>query len=371
MTPLAKQEVTRLFQLAGVEINGTKPWDITINNDAFYPRVLSGGTLAFGESYMDGWWDSTALDELATKLLNVNISASLQPWRLFIPAALAWLSNRQKKSRAFIIGKRHYDIGNSLYERMLDTRMTYTCGYWKNATNLEDAQTAKLDLVCKKLNLQPGQRVLDIGCGWGSFAAYAAKQYHVEVVGITVSKEQAALAKTRCAGLPVEIRLQDYRDVTDSFDNIVSLGMFEHVGYKNYRTYMEVVRHALKKNGLFLLHTIGGNTSVHSTDPWIERYIFPNSMLPSIKQISHAAEGLFVVEDWHNFGTDYDKTLMAWHHNFSSRWQEIADQFDTRFFRMWSFYLLVCAATFRVRKNQLWQIVLSKNGVPGGYQSIR
>jgi cyclopropane-fatty-acyl-phospholipid synthase len=221
--------------------------------------------------------------------------------------------------------------------------------------------------VCKKINLQPGQRVLDIGCGWGSFAQYAAEEYGAEVVGITVSKEQVELGRERCKGLPVEIRLQDYREINEPFDHIISLGMIEHVGSKNYRTYMQTAHRCLKDNGIFLLHTIGSNRSVRTTDPWIEKYIFPNSQLPSIRQLALAAEGLFVMEDWQNFGVHYDKTLMAWYQNFDTGWDELKSTYSERFYRMWTYYLLSCAGSFRARKNQLWQIVFSKQGIPGGF----
>ena len=254
---------------------------------------------------------------------------------------------------------------------MLDERMVYTCGYWKDVNNLDDAQEKKLDLVCRKIGLKSGQRILDIGCGWGSFAKFAAERYGAQVVGITVSKEQVVLARERCKGLPVEIRLQDYRDLNEKFDHIISLGMFEHVGYKNYREYMTVARRCLVDGGLFLLHTIGGNISSTQTDAWIDKYIFPNSIIPSAKQITSAYEGLFVMEDWHNFGTYYDRTLMAWFENFDNAWPALASKYNERFYRMWKFYLLVCAGTFRSRHNHLWQIVLSPRGVVGGYTSIR
>jgi len=267
--------------------------------------------------------------------------------------------------------KHHYDIGNDLYRLMLDARLTYSCGYWKEAKTLDQAQEHKFDLICRKLNLQSGQRILDIGCGWGSFMKYAVEKYNVSCVGITLSSEQIALCKELCADLPIEIRFADYRDLNETFDNIVSIGMFEHVGYKNYSQYMKVARRCLKDDGLFLLHTIGGNKSVVSVDPWMDKYIFPGGMLPSIKQIAKAIEGKFVMEDWHNFGADYDKTLMCWFENFSENWETIKDNYDDRFFLMWKYYLLSCAGAFRARGNQLWQIVLSKNGVKGGYISVR
>lgn len=278
----------------------------------------------------------------------------------------------QSRRRAFIVGERHYNLGNDLFQNMLDKRMNYSCAYWKDASNLDEAQENKLELICKKLYLQPGMRVLDIGCGWGAFAKYAAERYGVEVVGITVSKDQVALGREMCKGLPVEIKLQDYRDVNEKFDRIVSVGMIEHVGYKNYREYFLIAHRNLKDDGLFLLHTISQVRSTKSTDAWIHKYIFPNGMLPSIAQLAKAVENLFVIEDIHNFGADYDKTLMAWYNNFNTNWGKIKDKYGERFYRMWKYFLLSSAGAFRARnKNQLWQIVLSKNGVLGGYQSFR
>lgn len=360
-----------LLGQADIQINGDRPWDIQVHDERLYQRILAQGSLGFGESYMDGWWDCDQIDELISRIFSANLTRHLRPAKMVWPYLKAKLTNRQSKSRAFQVGEAHYDIGNDLYERMLDKRMVYTCAYWKDAGNLDEAQEAKLDLVCKKIGLKAGDRVLDIGCGWGSWAQFAAERYGVSVVGITVSKEQQKLAQQRCQGLPVEIRLQDYREINEPFDHIISLGMFEHVGYKNYRDYMHVAYRCLKDDGLFLLHTIGGNRSVAHTDPWIEKYIFPNSMLPSVKQIAAATENLFVMEDWHNFGADYDKTLMAWFQNVDRTWPQLQQAYDDRFYRMWKFYLLACAGTFRCRKNQLWQIVFSKNGVKGGYHSLR
>jgi cyclopropane-fatty-acyl-phospholipid synthase len=372
MTERFEQRVAGLLEGTGVTLNGHEPWDLRVHDPRFYSRILSEGSLGLGESYMDGWWDCKRLDELITRILRQDVHEKLKPSiGLLWDAVYARVVNRQDKHRAFHIGEAHYDIGNDLYQAMLDSRMVYTCGYWKDAQTLDEAQEAKLDLVCRKIGLKAGQRILDIGCGWGSFAKFAAEKYGAHVVGITVSKEQRKLAEERCKGLPVEIRLQDYRDVNEHFDHIISLGMFEHVGYKNYRTYFEVARRCLKDEGLFLLHTIGGNVSARLTDPWIDRYIFPDSLIPSTAQIMKATEGLFVMEDWHNFGPDYDKTLMAWHGNVESHWGELKDYYDERFHRMWTYYLLVCAGTFRARVNHLWQIVYSKNGVLGGYTPIR
>ena len=366
-----KQTTKNIFAIADININENRPWDIQVHDNRFYQRVLAQGSLGLGESYMDKWWDCEKLDEFFYKVLKADLSRKVKVKGVLYDVLKAKVINMQSKGRAFEVGEKHYDIGNELYQHMLDKQMVYTCGYWRNANNLNDAQEAKLELTCKKLNLKPGMKVLDIGCGWGSFAKYAAEKYKVKVVGITISKEQVELGNALCTGLPVEIRLQDYRDLNEKFDRVVSLGMFEHVGPKNYRTYMKVVNKYLKDDGLFLLHTIGTNTSKGGTDRWINKYIFPNGVLPSVKQIAKASERLFVLEDWHNFGADYEKTLMAWHYNFEKNWNKIKENYDERFKRMWNYYLLSCAGAFRAEKYRLWQIVFSKSGVEGGYESVR
>ncbi|MFH0873355.1 MAG: cyclopropane fatty acyl phospholipid synthase [Candidatus Komeilibacteria bacterium] len=368
----AEESVQKLLTAADVELNGSRPWDLQVLNNKLFDRLLAGGSLALGESYMDGWWEDQALDQFFSHILAAQLDKKVSyGWRFILQVLQAKLFNNQNLKLAAGNAESHYDLGNDLYTAMLDKRLVYTCGYWPQAQNLDQAQEAKLDLVCRKIGLRAGQRVLDIGCGWGSWAKFAAERYGAQVVGITLAPEQVELGNKLCAGLPVEIILQDYRKITGTFDHIISLGMFEHVGYKNYRTYMQIVRDHLAPDGLFLLHTIAGNTSATTTDPWINKYIFPNGMLPSAKQITTATEGLFVIEDWHNFGHDYDQTLMAWWQNFNSHWPELQAKYGERFYRRWKYYLLSCAASFRVSNNQLWQIVLSQRGTPGGYKSIR
>lgn len=369
---LAKTTVIDLLHLAGININGDALWDLHVHNEPFYERVLSDTDLGLGETYMDGWWDCPRIDLFIARLARTHLETKLKiNFQLAFKLMLTKCFNLQTKKRSLHVGTKHYDIGNDLFKIMLDSNMNYTCGYWKNVATLEQAQNAKLDLVCKKLLLKPGMRVLDIGCGWGGLAKYAAENYGVQVVGITISQQQCALAKERCKGLPIDIRFQDYRDLDEQFDRIVSLGMFEHVGYLNYRTYMQIVHRCLSDEGLFLLHTIGGNVSSTQTTPWISKYIFPNGMVPSIKQIGGAIEKLFIMEDWHNFGLDYYPTLIAWHHNFNEGWSKIKDNYDDRFFRMWNYYLLYCAGGFMARDMQLWQIVFSKNGTRERYDAPR
>lgn len=361
----------KLLAPADIRLDGHRPWDIRVHDARMPMRVLTHGSVGAGESYMDGWWDCERLDEMFARALRAQIDSQLGSMHEVVAGVLARLRNAQSRRRAFQIGERHYDAGDDLYQRMLDPRMIYSCGYWRDATDLETAQQHKLDLVFRKLGLKAGMRVLDIGCGWGGAAQYAAERYGATVTGITVSQNQAETARQRCRDLPVDIQLVDYRTLAGSFDRIYSIGMFEHVGVRNYRRYFTKVRELLKPDGLFLLHTIGGNLSVHRTDPWIEKYIFPNSMLPSIAQIARAAEHDWVIEDWHSFGPDYDRTLMAWLRNFDAGWPQIAAQYGERFRRMWRYYLSASAASFRARSNQLWQVLMSPSGVAGGVREVR
>ncbi len=365
-----KKKAEEILAKTGVEINGVKPWDIQVHNENLYRRILAQGSLGLGESYMDGWWDCERLDQFFHKILSAGLENMIS-LSLIVESIKARILNLQKKSRAFQIGERHYDTGNDLYQLMLDRRMNYSCGYWESASDLEEAQEDKLELICRKIGLEPGGRVLDIGCGWGGFVIYAAEKYDAHAVGITVSREQVSLAEKLSSGMNVTIRFQDYRDLDESFDHVVSVGMIEHVGYKNYQRFMETVHRCLDDKGLFLLQTIGSNRSGVSADPWIGKYIFPNSMLPSCAQLARAAEGLFVMEDWHNFSADYDKTLMAWYANFERSWEKIKHNYGERFYRMWRYYLLSSAGAFRSRNIQLWQIVYSKRGVAGGYRCRR
>ncbi len=354
---------------ADVRINGSRPWDLRILDPRAIDRSLGWGNLGLGESFMAGWVEIDRVDEFVDRVLRAGIKEQVgKSPRIWWHALMARLFNHQSKEKAWEVGEQHYDLGNEFYRDMLDPRMTYTCGFWGDgAETLAEAQEHKLELICHKLDLQPGQRILDIGCGWGSFMIYAAEHYGVKCVGLTISREQAALGEQLAGDLPVEFRLMDYRDIDEPFDHIVSVGMFEHVGRHNYDEYMAVARRCLGPDGLFLLHTIGTGLEGSTPDPWISRYIFPNGELPAMQQIIDACEGRFVVEDVHNFGADYDRTLMAWYDNFEAAWPRWREHYGERFGRMWKYYLQSCAGSFRARETHLWQFVLSPTGKRGGY----
>ncbi|MGZ3633058.1 MAG: cyclopropane fatty acyl phospholipid synthase [Parachlamydiaceae bacterium] len=374
---LTEKSLGTFLSRAGIQVNGDRPDDMRIVDPRFYKQWFFEPSLAVGESYVEGWWECDRLDELFFKFCRYYPNESAYPLSRWFTKFKNTLLNMQTPMRSKKVAEKHYDLGNRLYAAMLGPSMAYTCGYWKNADTLDQAQLNKFDLICRKIQLKKGDKVLELGCGWGSFAKFAAENYECEVVAVNISKEQVRYAQQICAHLPVSVALCDYRDThvynphQTMFDKVVSIGLCEHVGVKNYRSLMQIVKENMKDTGLFLLHTIGKNESSAYADPWINRYIFPNGVLPSVAYLSKAMENLFVIEDLHNFGADYDKTLMAWHHHFVYHWPELCLEYDARFYRMWTYYLLSCAGAFRARSIQLWQFVLSHNGLLGGYESVR
>ncbi len=369
------EEVVRSVAAAmEVTIDGERPWDILVRDRRFFRRVVAEGSLGLGESFVEGWWDCEDLGELHYRIALHNAEARIKKsWNLIYQGLKARLLNLQSRRRSSIVANLHYDVTMDHYRSMTDPWITLSCGYWKEARNLTEAQEAKLGLICRKIRLSGEDRVLDIGCGFGSFARYAAEKYGCRVVGVNISGEQVRAARELAGDLPVKFIECDYRDTDaflkgEKFDKVVSAGMFEHVGYKNHHAFMEAAHHCLKDHGLFLLHRVGSNVSRHQHYPWFVKYIFHNGLLPSIAQIGRAFEGLFVMEDWHNFGPDYHKTLYAWYENFDRAW---AKPKDDEIYRMWKYYLLSSAGGFKARTRQLWHLVLSKGGMMDGYTSVR
>jgi cyclopropane-fatty-acyl-phospholipid synthase len=359
----ANELVREALAQAGIHVGGDQPWDIAVHDERFYQRLLRDGTLGFGEAYMEGWWDSPNLDQTVDRVCRARLRNIVKDsWVLVAHAVKAKVLNRQSATRAFEVAHKHYDIGNDLYEAMLDKRLLYTCAYWQNARTLDEAQEAKLDLVCRKIGLRPGMRVLDLGCGWAGFASYAAERYGVSVVGYTVAAEQVKWAKEKYGHLPIDIRHDDYRKATGTYDAVVSIGLMEHVGPKNYRGYIELVDRTLAPGGVAFVHTICGNRVTSAIEPWFDKYIFPNAVLPNIGSVLLAMEGKFVAEDVHNIGEHYDPTLLAWWKNFDAAWPRLEAKYGAAFYRMWKYYLLGCAGGFRSRETQLMQIVFTRIG---------
>ena len=367
-----KDRIIGLLGDAGVRVNGSDPWDLQIKSDDFWTRLFAQGSLGLGEAYMDGLWECADLAEFFNRVLRFGINNKLPVTaNLVVQVAQAKLLNMQTIARSKRVAKMHYSETDA-YKASLDARMTGSCGYWPaGVTNVDQAQEAKLDLVCRKIGLKAGQRVWDIGCGWGAFMGFAAERYGADCVGVTVSPDQAAYGRERYKGKKVEFQVKDYREFDGKTDHVVSMGMFEHVGHKNYRTYFEKARSVIKDDGLFMMHSIGQQRSTDTIEPWLEKYIFPGGVIPSMAQIGKAIDGLWSVVDVHNIGPHYDRTLVAWDENFVAKWPRQRDAQGERFYRMWRYYLLCCAGGFRARILQVWQFVLSPTGVPEGYVFAR
>lgn len=366
-----KRLVTRTFSRAGVAINGDRACDIQVLKERFYRRAARG-PLGLGEAYMDRDWDVRSLDDLFRRVITADLgrSAIAMLNRLLLNLR-ARFSNLQSRRRAAAVAETHYDLDHRMYELFLGPYNQYTCCFFRDTDDLEQAEIIKLEMICDKLEIGSGDRVLDIGCGWGGFARYAASTRGCAVTGVTISQEQASCAERFTRGLPVDIVLADYRDlperVAGRFDKVLICGMIEHVGYKNYSALMQVVDTMLEDDGLFLLHTIGNADDTRVVDPWIEKYIFRNSMAPSMGQLVRSFSRRFVVHDWENYGHYYSQTLSAWQQNFERNWEAIRAlksrrPFDERFRRMWNYYLLSCKAAFDVEDLLLWQIVMGKLG---------
>ena len=366
-----------LLEAADVQIDGRRHWDLQVHDPAVWTDVLRHGSLGLGDSYVRGAWDCEALDELFTRLLRAGADRTaarlnrLAVWRQTLTERLLNLQSPARSRQAI---RQHYDGHPEVYAAMLDPWRIYSCGFWQQASNLNEAQEHKLRLIGDKLQLQPGQRVLDIGCGWGGLAAYLADHYNVSVVGITLSPEQQQTALQLWPDRPLRFLLCDYRSLAQleeqPFDRVVSVGMYEHVGPRNGHRFFQTVAQSLRDDGLMLLHTIGDRRRARaaSHDAWINRHIFPNGRLPAAAELADALGDAFLIEDWHPFGLDYDRTLMAWQANVDRAWPDLEARISAdegamaaqEFQRFWRYYLLSCAGFFRSRQGQLWQLVLSK-----------
>ncbi|HEY8377495.1 MAG TPA: cyclopropane fatty acyl phospholipid synthase [Nannocystis sp.] len=354
--------VETLLADADVRLDGARPWDIRVHDDAFFAKVLLQGSLGLGESYMDGLWTCDDLEECIYRIIRGGLEHRVPSLPDLVADVAARLANQQTRRRSLRVAERHYNLGNDLFAEFLGAYKNYSCGYFEGTSDLDVAQRQKMDLVCRKLDLRPGDRLLDVGGGWGELARWAAEKYGCHVTSINISDEQIRFARRHCAGLPVEIVRCDYRDVSGSFDKIAVIAMLTHVGARNYRRFMEIAHRCLKPDGIMLIETVGGNVSLTHCEPWTDRYIFPGGMIPSLAQLGRAIEGLFVLEDLHNFGLSYVHTLRAWNRNFQAAWPRLSARYDERTRRMFEYFFLAVAGAFRARDLQHWHLVLTRPG---------
>lgn len=378
-----KSIISNYLEKSGITVNGDDPHDIQVRNDAFYRRLLMDGSMGLGETYVDGWWDCDDLSEFINRLLKNNHGGMKRLSDVFLSLKSRYF-NLQNKYLSQRVADVHYNLDNDLYQAMLGQSMAYTCAYWKDGGTLDEAQYRKYDLICQKLNIQKNDAILDLGCGFGGFAHYASSKYGCSVTCVNISKDQLEFARDLCTGLPVELHQCDYRNIETynprnrKFNKIVAIGLCEHIGPKNYPSWFKLIYDQLLDDGLFLLQSSGQNITKYYCDPWFDKYIFPNGTLPSVALIGKAIEGNFIMEDWHNFGPDYHKTLLVWWDKFQQYWNTmIASQGggmteeERRFYRMWRYYILSTSGGFKARYIQVWQILFSKGGNASTYYSVR
>ena len=348
---------------------------LTIRDQRTYDRIITFASLGFGEAYMDGWWDEA--DDNLVELIGLfyrNRVYSRASQKLTIPLVLNILTQRLKTVPLLIQNSRknvqyHYDLGNDFYQLFLDPTLTYSCGYQLHQTDdLETMQRQKYEVICRKLALKPGESLIDIGCGWGGMLIYAAQNYGVSGVGVTLSQEQAKLARERIAeqGLTdrITIEVQDYRKVSGKFDKFVSIGMFEHVGKGNFATFMEQARELLKPHGTGMLHTIVTETSERN-GPWVDKYIFPGGYAPQLHEISREMRAAKLpIAHCENLKPHYAETLKRWGENFAANREAVAALspiYNERFQRMWRLYLQSFEASFRYGSLHVYQILFFRD----------
>ena len=348
------------------------PVKIRIHDEATLRRLCINPDLVVGEAYMDEKL-TIENDELYRflELVTKNISGSRDvAFRRFvngIRTALRFLSQRNPVGRSRQNVKHHYDLSDELYELFLDADRQYSCAYFEHPeASLEEAQIAKKRHIARKLLLQPGMSVLDIGSGWGGMGLTLAKDHGCKVQGVTLSSGQHSVSNLRARDEGVANRanftLMDYRDVKSEFDRIVSVGMFEHVGAPHYREFFRSMRRLLKEDGVALLHTIGRTTPPGSTNPWITKYIFPGGYIPAMSEVTAAIEreGL-IVTDVEVLRLHYAETLKNWHERFLDNIKWVRELYDERFCRMWRFYLIACEVGFRHAGQVVFQFQISRN----------
>lgn len=369
----AEQAVRKIVEVGGIP---DTMWNhIEILDKSAWTDIITKGNLGIAEAYMHNKLKVDPLPFFISVLNDTSIGTrrkegtdylGMVMQAVALPTDLmGLLTNQQTRELSSRVTKQHYDAGNDLYEKMLGPSMSYTCAYWKDAKNLDEAQFNKMDLIRRKLELQPGMKVAELGMGWGTAANHMHKYGNVDVTGVSLSEQQVKWAQENLAKEGLRFIWSDYRDHCEdpkhmhTYDRVYSIGMLEHVGYKNYAPFFKCIKALLKPDGLAVVHSIGEPDFVSASDPFLDKYIFPGAVIPAMSTITAGFENDFILEDWQNFGFDYSLTLAAWNENANVFFKENPDKYTPEFQRMWEYYLKMCEALFVTRINQLWHFVLS------------
>lgn len=355
-----KLTLTTLLREANIEPNGASPWDPQIKDERFYRTVLLRGSVGLGDAYLNGWWECADISGFILRIIKSGIHLRVPRVDIFLRRLRFGLIDAQNRIRSKRVAELHYDEDPYIFEVMLGSTNSYTCARWKGVITLDAAQQQKMDLLCKKAGLSSGMTVLDIGSGWGGFLAYAAERYQVRGIGLTISKTQLDYARKRYGNLPVEFRLQDYRDFVGGVDAVVSICVIEHVGSDHYREYFQKVRETLtREDGFFAMQCILACDTQARMDPWTEKHIFPNGILPTLERIENAVEGILHIVDREFFRDDYVRTFSAWYENLVRNKNAIIARCGVRYFRKYEYYLCLYIAGFGSGRIDVGQFVLS------------
>jgi len=356
-----RRAVEQVFEGAGVRCNGSRLFDPQILDDRFYTACATRGTLGFGESYVANWWACDDLEELAYRLTvsRINQVGRFAPL-LAMSYLVSLLRNNQTLERSRRVADRHYNIGNDLFFSFLGRYRNYSCALFEGTESLDAAQKAKMERICELLELSERDHLLDVGGGWGHLARHAALQHGCTVTSINIADEQITYAREMCAGLPVDVRKCDYRQLTGRYTKAAVVAMFTHVGSKNHRTFFECIHRCLPEGSRLVMETVGSSHSNVTLEPWTERHIFPGGVVPSLRQIDHAASGLFVRGYTREFGSHYVLTLRAWYDNLMAAWPELSTRYSESTLRTFEYFFLTVAGTFRAGRLKHWHLVMSK-----------
>ncbi len=354
--------VERALRRADVRIDGDRPHDIRVLDPRFYGDVLRRGSLGFGECYVRRWWDADDVEELAFRLIRSGVY-SLSSAVPGLPRDLRdMFANQQTRRLATRVADEHYSMGNDVFFAFLGGVRNYSCGIFDGDADLDAAQTRKLAKISSLLDLRPGERLLDVGGGWGELSRHAAAAHGCEVTHVNLSDEQIRHASALCTDLSVRVEKRDWRDVEGRFDKIAVIAMLTHVGPKNYRRFMQRMHDRLEPGGLMLIETVGTRHAAVRCEAWLDKYIFPGGVVPTRRQILGAADGLFDETRFESSGEHYVQTLRCWQENFERNWTDLSSRYDEERRRIFNYFFQSIGGAFRAGYVDHWHILLRRTG---------